>query len=106
MTSDIAAVLADKQSQVEAQMAEMTKQPDDIGSISFGKRVGEGTNQAVERLASVSAHDKLTVMLDEIKRARVKLAEGTYRQCDTCGRDIGEGRQEARPWATRCLDHA
>lgn len=106
MTADIDTVLGDKQQQIESQLTEMTRQPDDIGTISFGKRVGEGTNQAVERLASVSAHDKLTAMLEEVVRARVKLAEGTYRQCDACGRGIGAARQEARPWATRCIEHA
>ncbi len=84
----------------------MAAPPQEIGSISFGKRVGEGTSQAVDRLAAVPAHDELQRLLAAVVRAEEKLAEGSYGFCDVCARDIGAGRLEARPWATRCLDHA
>jgi RNA polymerase-binding transcription factor len=106
MATEIAAELAAKQAQLEEQLASMSQLPDEQGSISFGKRVGEGTSQAVDRLSAVPAHDKLQLMLAEVIRAQAKLAEGTYGTCDVCGRDIGAGRLEARPWATRCIDHA
>jgi RNA polymerase-binding transcription factor len=106
MATEIAAELAAKQAQLEEQLASMSQLPDEQGSISFGKRVGEGTSQAVDRLSAVPTHDKLQLMLAEVIRAQAKLAEGTYGTCDVCGRDIGAGRLEARPWATRCIDHA
>ncbi len=106
MTSQTAAVLADKRVQLEVQLARLAEPPSDQGSISFGKRIGEGTSQAVDRLADVSAHDKLQVMLGEVKRAEAKLADGTYGTCDVCGREIGDERLEARRWATRCLQDA
>ncbi len=104
--TDIAAELAEKQQQLEEQLAEMSTPPDELGSISFGKRVGEGTSQAVDRLSAVPAHDKLQQLLAEVGRARVKIEEGSYGACDVCGRDIGAARLEARPWATSCIDHA
>jgi DnaK suppressor protein len=106
MTIDPAELLASKRAQLQEQLAEMSAPPQELGSISFGKRVGEGTSQAVDRLSAVPAHDKLQLMLGEVERAEQKLAEGTYGRCDVCGREIGEARLEARPWATRCLDHA
>ena len=109
MTVDLEAVatlLEEKRHQLQEQLAEMSAPPEELGNISFGKRVGEGTSQAVDRLAAVPAHDKLQVMLAEIDRALVKIDEGSYGACDVCGRPIGEGRLEARPWATRCIDHA
>ncbi|MBN2112761.1 MAG: TraR/DksA C4-type zinc finger protein [Acidimicrobiia bacterium] len=45
-------------------------------------------------------------MLTDVKRAQEKLAEGTYGRCDACGVEIAPERLEARPWATRCVDHA
>ncbi len=106
MATDTAAELAAKQAQLEEQLASMSELPEEQGSISFGKRVGEGTSQAVDRLSAVPAHDKLQLMLAEVIRAQAKLADNTYGQCDVCGRDIGAGRLEARPWSTRCIDHA
>lgn len=103
--TEVAALLAEKRARLERQLADMTA-PQESGSISFGKRVGEGTSQAVDRLAAVPAHDELQAMLAEVRRAEEKLADGSYGRCDVCGADIVAGRLEARPWATRCLQHA
>lgn len=61
--------------QLELQLARLATPAEDLGSISFGKRIGEGTSQAVDRIADVSAYDKLRAMLDEVERAQQKLAE-------------------------------
>ncbi len=106
MSDDVAAQLAAKRHQLEEQLSSMAKPTEDAGSIGFGKRVGEGTSQAVDRLSAVPAHDKLQAMLTEITRAEEKLTDGTYGRCDACGTEIPPARLEARPWATRCLQHA
>lgn len=106
MASDTAAILAGKRAQLHEQLARLVEPPGDQGSISFGKRIGEGTSQAVDRLADVSAHHKLTVMLAEVQRAEAKLADGSYGTCDICGGDIGEERLEVRQWSTRCVRDA
>jgi DnaK suppressor protein len=106
MTSDPAAALDAKRRQLQEQIAAISDRPTDVGGISFGKRVGEGTSEAVDRLAAVPAHANLQVMLADVVRAQEKLADGSYGRCDVCGTDIGAGRLEARPWATRCLTHA
>jgi DnaK suppressor protein len=106
MSTAIRDALAAKRAQLVEQLATMSRLPDENGSISFGKRVGEGTSQAVDRLSAVPAHAKLQVMLAEIEHAEQKLADGTYGTCDVCGADIPAARLEARPWATRCVVHA
>jgi DnaK suppressor protein len=97
------AILAAREAELEAQLAELTKPPTEIGSISFGKRVGEGTSMAVDRLAAVSTQEALLAMLDDVRRARRRVAAGSYGICDVCGEPIPEGRLEARPWSTRCV---
>jgi DnaK suppressor protein len=87
-------------------METLTRPQQDQGSISFGKRVGDGTAMAVDRLSAVSAHDNLAGLLDQVRRALVKLDEGSYGRCDECGGDIGDARLEARPWSVRCLRHS
>ena len=87
-------------------MATMEKKPVDQGSISFGKRIGEGTSMAVDRLAQVAVHDKLQVTRADVVRAMEKLDDGTYGLCDVCGRPIPAGRLEALPWAVLCVEDA
>jgi DnaK suppressor protein len=71
--------------------------------VSFGKRVGEGTSHAVERIAQVSAAKSLDAKLRDVERALSKLDEGTYGTCDECGEPIGDERLEAIPWAALCI---
>jgi DnaK suppressor protein len=106
MHEDADRVLAEREAELEAQLAELTKPPGELGTISFGKRVGEGTSMAVDRLAAVSTQEHLLAMLDEVRRARRRVADGTYGVCEVCGEPIPEGRLEARPWATRCVTHS
>jgi DnaK suppressor protein len=102
----IRAELTAKLADIDAQMAVMERKPTDHGSISFGKRVGEGTSIAVDRLAQVAAHDQLQVTRADVQRALHKLDDSTYGQCDVCGQAIPEGRLEARPWAVLCVQDA
>jgi RNA polymerase-binding transcription factor DksA len=106
MYDDADRVLAERQERLEAELAELTKPTGEPGTISFGKRVGEGTSMAVDRLAAVSAQEHLLAILDEVRRARQRIAAGTYGICEVCGEPIPEARLEARPWATRCVAHS
>ena len=101
-----AAALREKLAEIDDQMGQLEARPDDQGSISFGKRVGEGTSMAVDRLSQVAVHDKLQVTRADVERALAKLEDGTYGACDICGKPIGEGRLEALPWAVLCVDDA
>jgi DnaK suppressor protein len=101
-----AAVLAAKRAELEAELEELSREAPDTGGISFGKRVGDGTSVAVERLALVAAHDRLQQMLADVRRAEAKLADGTYGSCDRCGTPISAERLEALPWATMCIECA
>jgi DnaK suppressor protein len=106
MHEEAGRVLAEREEKLLAELAELTRPPGDVGTISFGKRVGEGTSMAVDRLAAVSAQEHLLAMLDGVRRARQRVADGSYGTCEVCGESIPEGRLEARPWATRCVDHS
>jgi DnaK suppressor protein len=83
-----------------------TVERDPEAAVSFGKRVGDGTTEAVERLNRVGTARELGAMLADVERALVKLEEGTYGICDRCGRLIPEARLEARPWSVLCVECA
>jgi DnaK suppressor protein len=106
MYEDADLLLAERETRLEAELAELTKPPGELGTISFGKRVGEGTSMAVDRLAAVSTQEHLLAMLDDVRRARRRIADGTYGTCEVCGEPIPEGRLEARPWSNRCVAHS
>ena len=103
---DTAEALRAKKAEIHDQMGQLEARPDDQGSISFGKRIGEGTSMAVDRLAQVAVHDKLQVTRADVVRAMEKLDDGTYGRCDVCGEPIPEGRLEALPWAVLCVEDA
>jgi DnaK suppressor protein len=83
-----------------------TVERDPDASVSFGKRVGDGTTAAVERLNQVGTARELDAMLRDVDRALQKLEDGTYGICDRCGRLIPEERLEARPWSVLCVEDA
>ena len=97
--------LAAREDQLLAQLAliEAGSTRATAGGIGFGKRVGDGTSIAVERMTDVAAHTGLQRELRQIERARAAMAAGDYGTCEVCGGDIGEARLEARPTSTRCV---
>jgi DnaK suppressor protein len=99
----IVATLEDKRAELEAELAQMSATPGESGGISFGKRVGEGTSIAVERLVQVAAHEQLQVVLADVHRALAKLDEGSYGRCDRCNASIPSDRLEILPWASLCV---
>jgi DnaK suppressor protein len=76
---------------------------DTSATIGFGKRVGEGTTEAIGRIERVGQADVLAAKLAGVERALRKLADGSYGVCDRCGEWIPDERLEAIPWATRCV---
>lgn len=104
--NDVAAVLLAKKAEIEEQMGLISETPDEQGSISFGKRVGEGTSMAVDRLSQVGVHDKLQSTLADVDRALAKLTDKTYGTCDACQQPVGDERLEVHPWAVLCVEDA
>ena len=103
-TADIRATLETRRREVLQELARLKAvSRDPTLTVSFGKRIGEGTTEAVDRLNKVAVATKLEAMLGDVDRSIVKLDEGTYGVCDRCGSRIGPDRLAARPWAVLCL---
>ena len=88
---------------MEAGLERLAAPPKDVGGISFGKRVGDGTSMAVDRIVDVATYDRLYELLSDVRRAQIKLHEETYGVCDRCGREIASERMKALPWAVLCV---
>jgi DnaK suppressor protein len=98
--------LRSRLSEVDAQIADLTKPPERGGAIAFGKRVGEGTTQAIGRFTDVGIANDLQGIKERIERALEKLDESTYGTCDNCGKLIIEGRLHAAPESALCIECA
>jgi DnaK suppressor protein len=103
---EVRAGLEEKREKLEAELERMSGPPEATGGISFGKRVGEGTSMAIERIEQVALHDDMQLLLKDVERALVKLDEGTYGRCDVCGAEIPAERLEILPWAVLCVKDA
>lgn len=98
------ATLEAERETLRSQLEELTAAPrDPVAAVSFGKRVGEGTAQAVERIARVGVAKSLDAKLRDVERAIAKLDDGTSGTCDRCGGPIAPDRLEAIPWAVLCV---
>ena len=107
MTLDMASIadtLRERLASLDADLAELTAVPrDPMSAVSFGKRIGDGTTEAIDRMTKVSTAEQLDVMRTDVVRALEKIEDGTYGLCDRCGASIPDERLEARPWSVRCV---
>ncbi len=106
MQRDSRTVLEQTRDRLTDELAVLTQRPEPGSGIGFGKRVGDATSVAVERITDVAKQEGMLAKLHETERALAKLDEGTYGRCDVCGTAIGDERLEFRPYATRCVQHA
>jgi DnaK suppressor protein len=100
---DLSQRLSEKRAAIDAELEVLTTQPEDAGSIQFGKRAGDATNVAADQLSRVATHEQLFALRAEIDHAQSKVAAGTYGTCDRCGGPIGDARLEVLPWAALCV---
>jgi DnaK suppressor protein len=106
-TGTIRTALLARLENLDEELAELTAVPrDPATAVSFGKRIGDGTTEAIDRMTKVGTAEQLSVMRTDVVRALEKIEEGTYGLCDRCGASIPDERLEARPWSVRCVSCA
>jgi RNA polymerase-binding transcription factor DksA len=66
----------------------------------------EGSTLAFERSQAQALLATSTERLAEVAAAIERIDAGAFGVCVNCGRPISEGRLEARPWTTLCIDCA
>jgi len=99
-------LLRDRLEEVQRRLAELAKAPEPGSGIAFGKRIGDGTSEAISRRNDIGVGNSLLVTEEKLMRALAKLEEGSYGSCDHCGGPIAPGRLEAAPESTLCIDCA
>jgi DnaK suppressor protein len=88
------------------QISQLAKRPELGSAQGFGKRIGDGTTEAISRLTEIGVGQSLEITLERTERALGKLDEGSYGLCDACDGSIASARLRARPDSVLCLDCA
>ena len=104
--ADIERLLRGRLEEIQARLAELARPPEAGVGIGFGKRIGDGTNEAISRRNEIGVGNSLLVTEEKLKRALAKLEEGSYGRCDRCGEPIAPGRLDAVPESVLSIDCA
>ena len=99
----VVTALQQKRKELLADLERLIEPPEEGASVGFGKRVGDGTTEAVERLATTATARSLLRSLQDVELALRRIDEGTYGTCEMCGRVIPSERLEALPASSRCV---
>ena len=84
-------------------VATLAQRPELGAAQGFGKRIGDGTTEAISRLTDIGVGRSLETGLARTERALAKLDEGTYGTCDECGDAIPPARLRAMPDSVLCV---
>jgi DnaK suppressor protein len=101
--SDTEELLRTRLEEIQGRIAALAKTPEPGAGIGFGKRVGDGTTEAISRRNEIGIGTSLEVSEQRLLRALEKVEEGTYGVCDNCGGPIAPARLEVAPESVLCI---
>jgi DnaK suppressor protein len=101
--TDVEQLLRARLEEVEARLAELAKPPEAGAGIGFGKRIGDGTSEAISRRNDIGVGNSLLLTEEKLRRALAKIDEGSYGRCDRCRGPIAPARLEAAPESVLCI---
>ncbi len=102
--SDLRASLEQEQSDLRARLAEMGLLSG--GELSFDQNFADSSQVTAERGEVEALAGNLRESLSDVEDAIVKLDNGTFGTCESCGQPISPDRLEAKPAAKLCMDCA
>jgi DnaK suppressor protein len=95
--------LEERRDRTRARVAALARTPELGAAQSFGKRIGDGTTEAISRLTDIGVGESLESALARTERALTKLDEGSHGVCDACGAMIPPARLAAMPDSVLCV---
>ena len=96
--------LVSKRSEIVAKVDQLSAHdPAEVANLGFGKRVGDATAYAVERMTDAYQARTIYATVSEIDQALDRIDAGAYGRCVACGTAIPDERLRAVPWAALCV---
>jgi DnaK suppressor protein len=102
----IMTTLRERRVRLAGELERLTEPPEQGAGIGFGKRVGDGTTEAVERISTTATARSLAASIREIDLALERFENGKYGVCEVCGGPIPGERLEALPATATCMNCA
>jgi DnaK suppressor protein len=102
----VRAALQERRAAARGRVGALAQRPELGSAQGFGKRIGDGTVEAISRLTEIGVGRTLETGLLRIERALAKLDEGSYGICDRCERPIPTARLRAMPDSVLCVECA
>jgi DnaK suppressor protein len=103
VTDDIRRVLEERRDQMRERLDALAQPPELGAAQGFGKRIGDGTVEAIRRQTDIGVGSSLEESLARTERGLEKLDDGTYGVCDACGATIPAPRLHAMPDSVLCV---
>lgn len=98
---DYRALLEAERADLRAQLAEIGF--GDAGGLKYDSNFADTSQVTAERGEAEALAGKLRDALAQVEAAIERLEEGTYGNCERCGKPIAPARLEAKPAARRCI---
>jgi RNA polymerase-binding protein DksA len=84
----------------------LTEETGELSDATYDNHLADMASETYERELDEGLEEDAVRQLREVDEALGRIADGSYGTCTVCGREIGEERLEAVPWATMCIDDA
>ena len=94
---------------LKEQLEELLKEADgtvsdmSVQKESFPDPTDRASHEA-DRNFMLRIRDRESKLIKKIKKALIRIEEGTFGICESCGEDIAFKRLKARPVTTQCID--
>lgn len=99
-------LLLKERDRLERERRTRTAEGSEYGSelADYDNHPADAASDTYERTKDYAIEENFRELTDQIEEALRKIEDGTYGECDRCGRQINRERLKAIPYATLCID--
>jgi RNA polymerase-binding transcription factor len=105
VSRDLEAVRASLIAERGRLLAELGEPIEAPGQMTYGSQAAAASH-VFEQQRDLALRDRSRAELAKVQAALVKLDDGSYGTCESCGKAIAPERLEAIPWTPLCIDCA